>query len=483
MRAAKPLIRQVKERKEPGHRVETHPARLLSWRLSGLAALGLLAVPACRTSGSRAHATGATLESEDKTPAARSTWDWNGVIGTGQSLSVGVGATDVTLPSQPFGNLKLALGDARLAAPPYDPTSPSLSLVPLVEPIRPESPYAVAYPANIHGETPSTAMGDQISTLFGQRPGGEHVTVLTVVGESGRGIDVIDKTAVPSAAEGHAYAATLFEVAAIERLASAAGKTYGVAAITLTHGETDAKNTGYEAAVYQLLQDYNRDIAAITGQARAIPLFLTQQQTEPPDNSSSASLIAEWQIGRDHPGEVVCVGPKYQYPYATDHLHLVAEGYDRLGEKYAEVYYERVILGHDWQPLQPLSASRNGKVIMLTMHVPSPPLAWDGAMPAPHQSSNVAWSNGRGFEVANRNRALDIASVAIQGDAVVIALASDPDPSGLVVRYAVTQDEPGVHGGLSTGRIGQLRDSDPLIGYSTKAPQYNYAVSFAWPVE
>jgi hypothetical protein len=339
-----------------------------------------------------------------------------------------------------------------------------------------------AYPNNIYGETPHTAMGDQISTLFSGQPGGDYVTVHTVVGEGGQPITVIDKTATPSADLGHAYAATLFEVAAIKRLAAAAGKSYGVGAIVLTHGESDASNAGYGAAVYQLLRDYNEDIAAITGQTWAIPLLLTQQQTEPLDNSSPASLIAEWQLGRDHPGEVVCVGPKYQYPYSFDHLHLVAAGYDRLGEKYAEVYYERVIRGVDWQPLQPVSASCSGKVITVTMHVPSPPLAWDDAMPSPHQSANVAWSMGRGFEVANQSGPLTIASVAIRGDAVVITLADTPDPTGLVVRYAVTQDSLGLNGGLATGRIGQLRDSDPLVGYASKAPQYNYAVSFILPV-
>jgi hypothetical protein len=72
--------------------------------------------------------------------------------------------------------------------------------------------------------------------------------------------------------------------------------------------------------------------------------------------------------------------------------------------------------------------------------------------------------------------------VAIQGDSVVIALASAPATDGLVVAYAITQDGSGTQGGLATGRIGQLRDSDPLVGYATKKPQYNYAVSFTLPV-
>jgi hypothetical protein len=102
-------------------------------------------------------------------------------------------------------------------------------------------------------------------------------------------------------------------------------------------------------------------------------------------------------------------------------------------------------------------------------------------MPAPHQTAHTAWSKGRGFEVQNQSGEQTIDSVAIQGDSLVITLANDPDPMGLAVRYAVTQDGSGTLGGLATGRIGQLRDSDPLIGYATKLPQYNYAVSFTMP--
>ena len=30
-----------------------------------------------------------------------------------------------------------------------------------------------------------------------------------------------------------------------------------------------------------------------------------------------------WQVGLDHPGDVVCAGPKYQYSYAADGVHLL----------------------------------------------------------------------------------------------------------------------------------------------------------------
>ncbi|MGH7268853.1 MAG: dockerin, partial [Polyangiaceae bacterium] len=346
--------------------------------------------------------------------------------------------------------------------------------------------YPGAYPLNIYGESPHTAMGDEISALWERDTGGDYVTVHSAVGESGQGISVIDKTAIPSADRGHAYAAALFEVRAIARLAAAAGKTYGVGAIVLTHGETDSTSPRYESAVYKLWEDANADIASITHQSTLIPLILTQQQTCPGEAGhpeAARSLIAEWRLGVDHPGEILCAGPKYQYPYASDHLHLVARGYDQLGEKYGEVYYEAVVLGHDWEPLEPRSATLTDREITVKFHVPVAPLAWDDALPAPHQAANVEWSKGRGFEVEGKSGPLVITKVAIDADSVVLTLASAPDRAGLVVRYAVTQDGTGNLGGLATGRIGQLRDSDPLIGVDTNARQYNYAVSFAMPVE
>ena len=64
---------------------------------------------------------------------------------------------------------------------------------------------------------------------------------------------------------------------------------------------------------------------------------------------------------------------------------------------------------------------------------------------------------------------------------VEIELSEDPR-TGLLVRYAMTQDGESAQGGRAAGRMGQLRDSDPLVGYATARPLYNYAVSFEAPV-
>jgi hypothetical protein len=222
--------------------------------------------------------------------------------------------------------------------PPYDASNPMLSVVPLVEPIRTlAGVYPGAYPTNIDGETPHTAMADQISALFQKDGGGDYVTVHTVVGESGQGIHGIDKTATVTSNMGHAYPATLFEVGALKRLAAAKGKTYGVGAIVLTHGETDAGNASYESDVYTLLSDYNTDIAAITGQTTKIPLLLTQQQIA--GTTRTASLLSGRSARPPGRGRVrgtqVCVPVRERLPAPR------GPGYDQ-SRKYARGLLRRV---------------------------------------------------------------------------------------------------------------------------------------------
>jgi hypothetical protein len=410
-------------------------------------------------------------------------WDITGVVGTGQSLAVGAQATTITATQPRFNNLKLALNGAQV--PPFDASNPALSLVPLVEPIRPfATTYPSAYPANIYGQSLHAAMAAQITALAVGAGAADYVTAHTVVGESGQGMTVINKAAIESimgaTTTGRAYAASLFEASAITRLAAAAGKTYGIGAIVLTHGETDSGNTNYEADMLQLRSDYNQDLAAITGQTQSIPLITSQQHaygfTAGVRSGFSVATLAQWQIGVNHPQEVVCAGPKYQYPYFTDNVHLVTQGYDLLGEKYGEVFFERVVLGNDWQPLQPTLVERNGRVLSVHFHVPVPPLTWDAVLPMPHQGALLTeWAAGRGFEVRNGATALSIESVAIVDDTVQITCAADV-PAGAVVGYAATSDGTALPG--VSVRWGQLKDSDALVGALTGVAQANYAVAF-----
>ncbi|WP_437972818.1 dockerin [Sorangium sp. So ce295] len=406
-------------------------------------------------------------------------WDWSGIVGTGQSLSVGAEGTPPRTTTQRFHNLKLSLGNA--SVPPFDAANTALSLVPLVEPIRGfATTYPSAYPKNIYGETPHTAMADQISSLAEAAAGGEHVTVHTVVGESGQPMSVLRKgatqTATGDTSMGRAYAATLFEAEAIARLAREAGKTYGVGAIVITHGESDAGSATYGDELVKLWSDYNQDLLRITGQSRSIPLLVSQQNSVHTDaGTRSTSTQAQWRVGVDHPGDIVCSGPKYQYPYANDHIHLNANGYQQLGEKFGQIYFEKVVLGKDWRPLQPTRVERSGDVVTVHFHVPVPPLAWDSALPSPHQTAFTEWAQGRGFELWSGNSRIPISGVEISGDSVQITARNLP-ASGVMVGYAMTTDGTSMTGG--TIRWGQLRDSDPFVGSTTGKAQPNYSVAF-----
>lgn len=414
------------------------------------------------------------------TTSANMPWNWMGIVGTGQSLSVGARGNPAETDEQPYHNLKLSLGS--LTEPPWDPDHSTLSMIPLVEPIRNYAyGYPSAYPRNIYGETPHTAMANQISKLASGL-GMDYVTVHTVVGESGQGMSVIRKGATDKGTTGRAYAASLFEVQAIKRLAAKEGKTFGVSAVVITHGETDAGNTNYENDLRQMWSDYNTDIRAITGQSQKVLMFTNQQHSCPRDSGTSVSTLAQWKVGVDYPGDIVCTGPKYQYFYSSDGVHLSAGGYQQLGEKIGQVYFERVVLGHDWQPLQPICVVRtSSKVITVNFHVPVPPLVWDKTMPAPHQRSLTEWKKGKGFEVyTTGGKRIAIRSVAINGSSVVITCASPLPETGVKVGYAFTTD--GDMRPNGTVRWGLLRDSDPFKGGTTGVTQPNFCVAFEMDV-
>jgi hypothetical protein len=403
-------------------------------------------------------------------------WDWSGVIGTGQSLAVGEQGKPVLSRTQPYHNLKLLTGHLPW---PIDPNDTKLALVPLVEPIgRYSTNYPSSWPDNIAGETPHSAMANQITALVRAASGRDFVGVHSEVGENGQCMIYLKKNAEHVGVNGRSYEAAMIETKAITRLARAAGKSYGVGAITVTHGECDAGNQHYENDLYQLWSDYNADIPAITGQKQKVQMIVSQQNS---CNDYSPSTLAQWKVGVDHPADIVCSGPKYQYPSAEG-VHLTANGYRQLGEKYGQIYYERVVLGKDWRPLEPTSLERKGAVITVHFHVPVSPLVWDTNFAAPHQSI-AEWKNGKGFEViATSGKKVAIMSVTISGDTVVITCASDPGP-GARLGYAMTGEKERMAAPFKgTYRWGLLRDSDAFVGAVTGLAQPNYCVGFELPV-
>jgi hypothetical protein len=137
------------------------------------------------------------------------------------------------------------------------------------------------------------------------------------------------------------------------------------------------------------------------------------------------------------------------------------------------------VLGHDWQPLQPTTIERSGRVVTVHLNVPVPPLNWDTSLDAP---VIPAWVNGQGFELFDGTSNITIDSVAISGDSVQITAATDLPATGLFVGYALASQGVQMSTASKAVRWGRLRDSDSFAGTTTKMPNPNYCVSFALSV-
>src|SRR5260370_31421688 len=101
-------------------------------------------------------------------PPLKPPFDWVGIVGTGQSLSVGYAAGSIST-TQPFKNLKLV----DTGPDPKNPISADggaaiLATTPLVEPIRPrlQGYPDDQYPNNIYGETPHSGMANTLSAMW-----------------------------------------------------------------------------------------------------------------------------------------------------------------------------------------------------------------------------------------------------------------------------------------------------------------------------
>ncbi len=411
----------------------------------------------------------ASKDAADASPPPKPPFDWVGVVGTGQSLSVGATAGTIST-KQPFSNLMLVDTGADPKYPIVaNAGAPNWATTPLAEPVRAAVSGTGAgyddgqYPNNILGETPHSGMANTLTSLFRARGGqGDYTTAHSVVGWSAHCLSDIDK-----AGGKRAFPASLHEAAIWKGLAAAAGKTFGYGGIVMTHGECDAGNLGYGAGLFQLWQDYDTDLRAVTGQSDHVVLLVSQQSTIA--SGATGSAVQVWQAGVQHPGQIICTGPKYAYQHSGDHLHFPAPGYERLGQKYAEVFDLAFNQKVPWKPLQPNKLTRAGAVITLGFDVPNPPLVFESHFAPPHTTANTAWAAGKGFELKDgAGQPLAIASAAISGTSVILTLAADPGATKVNVAYAVTQDGVGIQGGTSLGLYGLLRDSDELVGYDAE---------------
>lgn len=336
-------------------------------------------------------------------------------IGSGQSLSVGVGENPSPIKPQPFWNLSIF--DSGLAYNPTLPNAPTLSFVPLTNPMaRGLTQTGAAYALNQVGITAETLAANAITALsFGR--GIPFQILASCIGISGAAMNLIQK-----GGGALSYAAGVFEAQVGARLATAAGKLYYPRSVLWTHGEADATglNTAYQAELvaYQANMQADCKAFATTKFARGMPLICSEQNSFPGNFytpfgagqplcgniTGNAMLAAALGSLGNLSALIVATIPKYHLPQ-FDGVHLTE--YERLGDKYAQADLATDLYlagrGNPWLPCYMLSAARLGASITVQIHVPFGPLVFDtllGAGVGPHQAGQWSmWGPGKGFEV------------------------------------------------------------------------------------
>lgn len=399
-------------------------------------------------------------------------WDVNGIVVTGQSTSVGAHSLPVSTTSQPYNNDQV--WDSSGA---YDITKPNagtLGVRPLIAwpTDRQNNDTTNQYPANLFGESPDVRMVIQLSEWIARSGSPSFST--TCDGISGEPLTYIEK----GSSLGNSYAASLFEVQVRNRLALAVLQTYGVLAVILDHGQADASNATYGAGVVAMQASYQSDLQALTGQSRAIPLFVTQQHSEPytyaGPGSENLSALQQLAICQANPTALVGAMPGYQYAMFSDNIHYPTPSTLLRGEMLAFVLWQ-LLLGNTWGGCWPTSASRTGNAVTVEMNVPlDGSLTLDTtAIAPPHQTGPFTlWANGYGWEAWSGGYGgtpVGITSISLGAQGLQINTVSPAD----TVCYAHTPDIQGQ--GATGGRLGNLRGSVAHPAGISGVSQYDWA--------
>ena len=237
--------------------------------------------------------------------------------------------------------------------------------------------------------------------------------------------------------------------------ATAAGKTYGVAALLFMQGEANSWGIGtadraeYKALLRNLYRDFRLQIAGDTEARARTPMFICQTGGHYATDDNAIAQ-AQLELAQEEPG-CFLVGPVYPVPTrASGHLH--ADGYRWLGAQFGMVMQRVLTRGRGWRALQPLAAVQDGARLRVRFHVPAPPLAWG----EPFVGVVRRGIADRGFTVRDDAGIVGISAVELDGaDGVAIVLDRSP---GADARLLYADRRHGGRGGLHDSDAGLALD-------------------------
>jgi hypothetical protein len=263
-------------------------------------------------------------------------------------------------------------------------------------------------------------------------------------------------------------------------LANRQDEIFYPAALAWIHGETDEVN-GVSAATYagfmdELQEDFEADVAALTGATNRIPLFLTQHAASGELNPAVSTLetaIGSWLAAVSNP-HIYCVGPEYWGTWVANNPHINNTTARRLGRYFGRAIHEVLINGTDWKPLQPSTITATNNIVTIDFE------GGDGSALVLDTTNMIRRGHFYGFDYSDGQADVPaIASVALTGSRQVQLTLTRNAQSPARVTYgnygAVTID-PGANQQLAPG--GNLRDQDATPSGDGDLSLVNWSVIF-----
>lgn len=379
------------------------------------------------------------------------------IAATGQSLSVGGGATEnapgeevfTESPVYPHHNFMFNTGTRGVESGGLDPST-LIDFVPAFE----------SFNGSNQAETQGSGMmralhaGSEQHRTFVYRSHGKGGAKLAELSK-GSGFNMYDNG--------------LKEVRAAVAIAEKYGRDIRMRAFTWTQGESDrfTDRGEYYSGLSQLIDDYRYDYAQELPEGNPPLVCIIDQMCANSSGDVGNPPLAQYDLSRDL-SHVYISTPKYFMAFSGV-VHLVPIWYSILGEYQARAWSALFVENDEWRPVSPLSVSRAGNVIDVVFSVPSPPLVFD------HETLPAALNEGFVFSDSSGSTP-GISSVElVSDDTVRITLDSSPAGPDMKISY-------GTEGAGAVGRAGawgNLHDSDTTVSQSDPAVTlFNWAVIF-----
>lgn len=386
----------------------------------------------------------------------------NHILAYGQSLAVGANSGALVSTSQPFSNITFIGG-------PRAWTGSASAFAPF-KPLVEDSVNPAPDGNTGRGETPCSGAANYASVIaaeeFGASPA-DNVILASTAAHGGWKISQLEKGQAWYSDQLLRHVEEAFDL----------NPNYACHLIDWIQGENDGLDqtslATYRGKLSKLVDDVDADIRAIAINQQS-PVYFSISVTAGYAGSWGQVQLAQREVARSNPlAFIACPLYPFMTQQNTDGLHLTSA---TMVWRSAFVGRAAARLMHGGEAprwLDVVSATRRGNRIRVRLDVPVRPLALD--------TITVGATKDYGFAVEDTTGVLNISSIFIDGDDVVIDLSVTPTGS-TEVRYAL--DYLGTNMTITNGATGNICDSAPetVTVNGTVRPLKNFLIPFAIPV-